>query len=255
MKLNRWIGILLITALAIAQTAQNAVLQKSLAVCSDLSNAAASCSTDATNASNLSSGTVPAARLPNPSASTLGGIQSYVAVTNQWIDSISTSGAPGSTQPGFSNLSGSLATSQLPATVVGGFYNSMSTAVVTGGGTSYFAFGADINNTSEGSVFTISPWTGTLKNLYVETKNGQPSTGSLVCTIMVGTSPTGSSGSATSIAVTFNASTGSGGTFQQQSDLTNTAAIAISNTITLRCVNNASTNSMNLISAAIQVVF
>src|SRR5690242_1820439 len=34
--------------------------------CSGLSDAAASCSTNALNASNISSGTLPAGRLPNP---------------------------------------------------------------------------------------------------------------------------------------------------------------------------------------------
>ena len=55
------------------------------------------------------------ADLPNPSSSTLGGVESYAAVSHQWINSISSSGAPNSTQPGFSDLSGSLACSQRPA--------------------------------------------------------------------------------------------------------------------------------------------
>lgn len=52
--------------------------------------------------------------LPNPSASTLGGIESYAAVSNQWINTISTSGVPSSTQPAFSNISGTFANSQVP---------------------------------------------------------------------------------------------------------------------------------------------
>jgi hypothetical protein len=61
-------------------------------------------------------GTVAAAQLPNPSATTLGGVQSKAAVTNQFLTSISTSGVPASAQPAFSNLSGAATTAQLPTT-------------------------------------------------------------------------------------------------------------------------------------------
>lgn len=53
------------------------------------------------------------ADLPNPSSSTLGGVQSAAAVSNQWINSISTSGVPALSQPGFSNLSGNINVSQM----------------------------------------------------------------------------------------------------------------------------------------------
>lgn len=81
--------------------------------CGNLSNAAASCSTDTTVATNITSGTLPAGRLPTPTASTLGGVQSYTAVANQFITSISTAGVPASAQPSFSNLSGNISTSQM----------------------------------------------------------------------------------------------------------------------------------------------
>lgn len=63
------------------------------------------------------------ADLPNPSSTTLGGVQSAAAVTNQWINSISTSGVPSLSQPAFSNISGSVAAAQLPnpsSTTLGG---------------------------------------------------------------------------------------------------------------------------------------
>lgn len=62
------------------------------------------------------------ADLPNPSASTLGGIQSKAAVTSNWINAISTSGVPSASQPAFSDISGSptyaqIATNLKPPTV------------------------------------------------------------------------------------------------------------------------------------------
>lgn len=68
---------------------------------------------------NGSSGTpafraIVGADLPNPSASTLGGIQSKAGVSHQWISSISTSGVPGLSQPAFSDISGTVAAAQLP---------------------------------------------------------------------------------------------------------------------------------------------
>lgn len=52
------------------------------------------------------SGTASAAQLPNPSASTLGGIESIASASHKWINSISTSGVPSLTQPDLSDLSG-----------------------------------------------------------------------------------------------------------------------------------------------------
>lgn len=51
------------------------------------------------SASDITSGTLAAARLPNPSASALGGIQSFSQQGQKWIDSISVSGVPHASQP------------------------------------------------------------------------------------------------------------------------------------------------------------
>lgn len=62
--------------------------------------------------------TLTGSDLPNPSASTLGGIQSLAAVAHKWINTISTSGVPSATQPAFSDISGSIANTQCTAPTV-----------------------------------------------------------------------------------------------------------------------------------------
>ena len=63
------------------------------------------------------------ADLPNPSASSLGGIQSTTGASHQWVSTISTSGVPGLSQPAFTDISGVAAAAQLPnptASTLGG---------------------------------------------------------------------------------------------------------------------------------------
>lgn len=52
------------------------------------------------------------ADLPNPSASTLGGIESFASVSHQFINAISTSGVPSAAQPAFSDISGTAGVTQ-----------------------------------------------------------------------------------------------------------------------------------------------
>ena len=84
---------------------------------------ARSATVDATNAGNINAGTLPAARLPNPTTTSLGGVQAAAPLTNQWMTGIGTTGVPSFSQPSFSNLSGTLTAAQLPApttTTLGG---------------------------------------------------------------------------------------------------------------------------------------
>jgi hypothetical protein len=52
------------------------------------------------------------ADLPNPTTSSLGGVQANNAVSHQWINAINTSGVPQLSQPAFSDISGTITAAQ-----------------------------------------------------------------------------------------------------------------------------------------------
>jgi hypothetical protein len=68
------------------------------------------------SASDLVSGTVPAGRLPNPSASTLGGIQSFAPQTHRFLTGVDTTGMPLTAQPAAGDISGLAASATTDAT-------------------------------------------------------------------------------------------------------------------------------------------
>ena len=67
------------------------------------------------SAADLTTGTLPAARLPVPTGSTLGGVQALACSASNWLRTISTAGVPACSQPAFSDLVGSVAAAQMPA--------------------------------------------------------------------------------------------------------------------------------------------
>jgi hypothetical protein len=69
------------------------------------------------------------ADLPNPSASSLGGVQSLAVVASRWINTISTSGVPSATQPAFTDISGTALVTQGGTGIASG----------TSGGVPYFS--------------------------------------------------------------------------------------------------------------------
>jgi hypothetical protein len=116
-----------------------------------------------------SSAKLSAAQLPNPSASTLGGVQSIAAQASRWVNTISTSGVPSASQPAASDLSnGTTGT----GTVVLSSAPTLSNPVISG------AIGANLNlGTANALLYEIpnAGSTGTSLNMLAKL-TGNPST-------------------------------------------------------------------------------
>jgi len=68
---------------------------------------------DLASAASLTAGTLPAARLPFPDYTTIGGVLASSAITNQFLTRISSLGVPTAAQPAFSNLSSGISVTQM----------------------------------------------------------------------------------------------------------------------------------------------
>ena len=91
---------------AVTGLASNGSLLFSQLSGADILGLATSATTDTTNAANILTGIISGARLPGPSPTSLGGVQSLAYSAHQWIDSISTAGVPHSSQPQASDIGG-----------------------------------------------------------------------------------------------------------------------------------------------------
>jgi len=118
--------------------------------------------------------------LPFPSSSVIGGVLSYTSPAHQWINQISTVGSPSSTQPAFSDISGSIAVSQVNP--------------VTGSAGSPTNIGASGGVTATAAVPFQTQWVQGSGGPIVVTANPQISAGTVVGQILylIGSSDTNS---------------------------------------------------------------
>ncbi len=169
------------------QTSAGGAVTVARLACADLSNAAASCSTDTTIASNISSGTIADARMPNDTAMTI-------------------------------------------------FTGNLNGGTVTAATTAYVGPSVNTANATEATRSWVTPTACTLRNFYFRTLTAAPSGGGLTVTVR------GDSGAGigdTGITVSWTASEAN----STKSDTSHTFAQAAGRAMSIKVVNADGTNA------------
>ena len=172
---------------------------------------------------------IAGADLPNPSSSTLGGVQSAAAVSHQWINSISTSGVPALSQPAFSDISGTAnLASQITGTLpIGNGGTGQTTANAAFNALSPMTTLGDIVYENSTPVATRLPGNITAtKNFLVQTGTGAVSAAPSWGTIAAGDIPTlNQNTTGTAANVTGIVAVANGGTGTSNGSITGTGAL------------------------------
>jgi len=149
-------------------------------------------------------GALVGADLPAPGATSLGGVKSKTCSASQWVSELATTGALNCSQPNFTNLSGSLAATQLPA---------FSGDVSTSAGSSTTTIGANKVTSAmlNADVFsTAHSWAG--QQTFVAPILGTPASGTLTNATGLPIS-TGLTGAGTGVLTALGVNVGTAGAF------------------------------------------
>jgi hypothetical protein len=144
---------------------------------------APSATIDTTIASNITSGILPAARLPTPAPSAMGGAFSLPVTAHNFVTGLGTNGSLTTAQPAFTDISGLIAPAQLPAptaTTLGGVQSKTAVAHQWINSVSP----AGVHTSSQPASTDLSDYTGTTS--FVPTPNIVGTVGDAVFTGVTG---------------------------------------------------------------------